>query len=106
MMRIIKLLCLLLLLNSCNKYLGVVDPDYAPSDELEDIFSNELIKSNENEISEIRKIIYPLNQLFIGDVSSIKIKKIASLDENSSMNFYEDKLYFTKKNELIIQNLN
>ena len=59
-MRIIKLLCLLLLLNSCNKYLGVVDPDYTPSDELEDIFSNELTKSNENEISDIRKIIYPI----------------------------------------------
>ena len=106
MMRIIKLLCLLLLLNSCNKYLGVVDPDYTPSDELEDIFSNELTKSNENEISDIRKIIYPSNQLTIGDVSLIEIKKIASLDENSSVYFYEDILYFTKKDELIIQNLN
>ena len=61
-MRIIKLICLLLLLNSCNKYLGVVDPDYTPSDELKDVFSNELNKSNESEISEIKKIIYPLNQ--------------------------------------------
>ncbi len=80
-MRIIKFICLLLLLNSCNKYLGVVDPDYTPSDELEDIFSNELTKSNENKISEIRKIIFPKNQLLIGDVSSIGIKKITSLEK-------------------------
>ena len=105
-MRIIKLLCLLLLLNSCNKYLGVVDPDYTPSDELEDIFSNELTKSNENEISDIRKIIYPLNQSLIGDVSLIGIKKITSLEENSSTYFDEERFYFTKKDELIIQNLN
>ena len=59
-----------------------------------------------NEISNIRKIIYPINQLFIGDINLIEIKKIASLDENSSVYFYEDKLYFTKKDELIIQNLN
>ena len=106
MMRIIKLICLLLLLNSCNKYLGVVDPDYTPSDELEDVFSNELTKSNENEISEIKKIIYPLNQLLIGDVSSIEVKKITSLEESSYVYFDEDILYFTKKDELIIQNLN
>ena len=104
-MRIIKILCLLFLLNSCNKYLGVVDPDYAPSDKLDDIFSNELNKSNENEISEIKKIIYPLNQLSIGDVSSIVIKKITSLEEGSFIYFNENIFYFTKKDDLIIQNL-
>ena len=38
-MRIIKILCFLFLLSSCNKYLGVVEPDYNPTDELKDIYT-------------------------------------------------------------------
>ena len=92
-MRIIKLLCLLFLLNSCNKYLGVVSPDYNPSDDLEDIFSNELLTSNESEISEIKKIIYPSNQSLLGDINSIEIKKIASLEKSSFIYFDQDILF-------------
>ena len=42
-MRIIKLLCLLFILSSCNKYLGVVDKDYIPTGKLDDIFANAII---------------------------------------------------------------
>jgi len=104
-MRIIKILCFLFLLSSCNKYLGVVEPDYNPTDELKDIFTNNLNKSNQTEISEIKKIIYPSDDFFVSDINSIEIKKIISLEQNSSIYFEKDNVYFTKKDQLIIFNL-
>jgi len=74
-MRIIKLLCLLFILSSCNKYLGVVDKDYIPTEELDDIFANDIDRSNQTGILEIKKIIYPSDNFQVGDISSIKIKK-------------------------------
>ena len=104
-MRIIKLLCLLFILSSCNKYLGVVDKDYIPTEELDDIFANDIDRSNQTEILEIKKIIYPSDNFQVGDISSIKIKKIISLDESSAIYFEKDKIYFTKQGELIIFDL-
>ncbi|MDG2165907.1 MAG: hypothetical protein P8L26_03120 [Alphaproteobacteria bacterium] len=104
-MRIIKVLCFLFLLSSCDKYLGVVEPDYNPTDELKDIFTNNLNKSNQTEISEIKKIIYPSDNFFVSDINSIEIKKIVSLEESSSIYFEKDNVYFTKKDKLIIFNL-
>ena len=104
-MRIIKLLCLLFILSSCNKYLGVVDKDYIPTEELDDIFANDIDRSNQTEILEIKKIIYPSDNFQVGDISSIKIKKIISLDESSAIYFEKDKIYFTKQGDLIIFDL-
>ena len=104
-MRIIKLLCLLFILSSCNKYLGVVDKDYIPTEELDDIFANDIDRSNQTEILEIKKIIYPSDNFQVGDISSIKIKKIISLDESSAIYFEKDKFYYTKQRNLIIFNL-
>jgi len=104
-MRIIKLICLLFLLSSCNNYLGTIDPDYTPTDELVYILSNDIIKSNKTEISEIKKIIYPSDSFLVSDISSIEIKKIVSLDENSPIYFEEDSVFFVKKENLIIFNL-
>jgi hypothetical protein len=105
-MRIIKILCLFFLLGSCNKYLGVVDQDYTPAGELKDISNDNLIKSNQSEILEIKKIIYPSNNFQIADVSSMEIKKLISLDENSSTYLNDNKFYFTRKQNLIIYDLN
>ena len=104
-MRIIKLLCLLFILSSCNKYLGVVDKDYIPTEELDDIFANDIDRSNQTEILEIKKIIYPSDNFQVGDISSIKIKKVISLDESSAIYFEKDKIYFTKQGDLIIFDL-
>ena len=104
-MRIIKLLCLLFILSSCNKYLGVVDKDYIPKEELDDIFANDIDRSNQTEILEIKKIIYPSDNFQVGDISSIKIKKVISLDESSAIYFEKDKIYFTKQGDLIIFDL-
>ena len=106
MMRIISLLCLLFLLSSCNKYLGVVDPDYKPTNELDDIFSNDIIKSSQTKISEIKEIIYPSDNFQIGDISSIEIKKIISISENSSIYFEDNNVYLTINENLIIFDLN
>jgi hypothetical protein len=104
-MRIIKVLCFLLLLSSCDKYLGVVEPDYNPTDELKDIFTNNLDKSYQAEISEIKKIIYPSDNFYISDINSLEIKKIISLEGSSSIHFEKDNVYYTKKDKLIIYNL-
>ena len=39
-MKKIKFLIFLLALSSCNKYLGSVDPDYTPTNEVTEIFSD------------------------------------------------------------------
>ena len=39
-MKKIKFLILFIALTSCNQYLGTVDPDYTPSNEVTEIFSN------------------------------------------------------------------
>ena len=44
-MKKIKFLIFLLVLSSCNKYLGTVDPDYTPTNEVTEIFSG-LDKNN------------------------------------------------------------
>jgi hypothetical protein len=104
-MRIIKLLCFFFLLSSCNKYLGVVDPDYVPKSELDDIFLKN-IESSQTEILEIKKIIYPSNNFQIVDISSMEIEKLISLEENSSIYFEVDNVYFTKNQTLVIYDLN
>ena len=105
-MRIIKLLCFFFFLSSCNKYLGVVDPDYVPTSKLEDIFLKNINKSNQTEILEIKKILYPPNNYQIIDISSMKVKKLISVDENSSIYFEDDRFYFTRNQKLIIYDLN
>ena len=39
-MKKIKFLIFLLALSSCNQYLGTVDPDYTPTNEVTEIFSD------------------------------------------------------------------
>ena len=39
-MRLIKFFFFLFLLSSCNKYFGVVEPDYSPSKGVAEIFSS------------------------------------------------------------------
>ena len=49
-MKKIKFIIFLLALSSCNKYLGTVDPDYTPTKEVTEIFSD---FKNDNYISDI-----------------------------------------------------
>ena len=57
-MKKIKFLIFLLALSSCNQYLGTVDPDYTPTNEVIEIFSN-LDKNNLRSEVEFGDIIFP-----------------------------------------------
>ena len=57
-MKKIKFLIFLLVLSSCNQYLGTVDPDYIPRNEVTEIFSNTQDDGNYSPV-EFDHIIYP-----------------------------------------------
>ena len=57
-MKKIKFLIFLLALSSCNQYLGTVDPDYTPTNEVTEIFSD-LDKNNLRLDVEFGDIIFP-----------------------------------------------
>ena len=46
-MKIVKLFGFLLLLTSCNQYLGTIEPDYIPQNEVEEVFLNKTRGSRE-----------------------------------------------------------
>ena len=90
-MKKIKFLIFLLALTSCNKYLGTVDPDYTPSNEVNEIFSNfqnDSINSN----VDFGNIIYPINVNPAFSINDLKIDKIISTDKNSVINFLFGKI--------------
>ena len=58
-MKKIKFLIFLLALSSCNQYLGTVDPDYTPTNEVTEIFSDlDEINNLRSEV-EFGDIIFP-----------------------------------------------
>ena len=57
-MKKIKFLILLLALPSCNQYLGTVEPDYTPTNEVTEIFSD-FDKNNLRLDVEFGDIIFP-----------------------------------------------
>ena len=97
-MKLIKLLSFLFILSSCNQYLGTLEPDYIPINKTEEVFENDMINQNKNEFSELKQVIFPYSNLSITDKNLKKIKKIISLDENSSVSIQKDKIFFSKNN--------
>ena len=94
-MKKIKFLLIFIVLSSCNKYLGSVDPDYIPSNELTDIFSNINFDINNVEVN-IGEIIYPKK---VDQSISINIQEIHTIfnaDKKSMFNFFNDKIYLSK----------
>ena len=62
-MKIVKLIGFLLLLSSCNQYLGTVEPDYIPKNEVEEVFLNKTLTLESNDEFKIGKVLYPDNCL-------------------------------------------
>ena len=89
-MKLIKLLSFLLILTSCNKYFGIIEPDYIPINETEEVFGNNIVIQKNSNILELDKIIYPFTDFLINENGLIKIKKIISLNETSSINIQND----------------
>jgi hypothetical protein len=105
-MKLIKLLSFLLILSSCNKYLGTVEPDYTPINKTEEVFEKNIINQSEIKFSDLEQVIYPYAYSSINDSHLKKIKKIISLDENSSVSIQKDKIFFSKNDIVSVFNIN
>ena len=98
-MKIVKLFSFLLLLTSCNQYLGTVEPDYIPQNEVEEVFLNKTRALESDDEFKIGEVFYPDDKKF--DLKEIlDFKKIASIDKNSQFLILENEIYYNKKNDL------
>ena len=97
----IKYLVYLVVLSSCNQYLGTVDPDYTPKNEITEIFTN--YKNDLNELNvDIGNIIFPhpINSLL--DINKLKIDKIINTDEDSIICLINDKIILSKDKSIYL----
>ena len=94
-MKKIKFIIFLLALSSCNKYLGTVDPDYTPTKEVTEIFSD---FKNDNYISDIEfgDIIFPKAINPYININNLEIEKIINTNKNSKVNFVNDNIIVSK----------
>ena len=63
-MKIVKLFGFLLLLTSCNQYLGTIEPDYIPQNEVEEVFLNKTQALERNDEFKICEVFYHENKKF------------------------------------------
>jgi hypothetical protein len=102
-MKIVKLIGFLLLLSSCSQYLGTVEPDYIPKNEVEEVFLNKTLPLESNDEFKIGKVFYPDNKKF--DLNKpFEIKKVANIDKKSQFLILENEIYYNKKNDLVSLN--
>ena len=94
-MKIVKLFGFLLLLTSCNQYLGTIDPDYIPQNEVEEVFLDKTQATESYDEFKIGKVFYPENKKF--DLNeTLDFKKIASIDKNSQFLILENEIYYNE----------
>ena len=89
-MKKIKFLIFLLALSSCNQYLGTVDPDYTPTNEVTEIFTD-LDKNNLRLDVEFGDIIFPKAVNPSLNINTLEIEKITNINKNSIVNFLDEK---------------
>ena len=94
-MKKIKFLIFLLALSSCNQYLGTVDPDYTPTNEVTEIFSD-LDKNNLRSDVEFGDIIFPKAVNPSLNINNLEIEKIININKNSIVNFLNEKIIVSK----------
>ncbi len=90
-MKKIKFIIFLLAISSCNQYLGTVDPDYTPTNEVTEIFSD-LDKSNLRSEVEFGHIIFPKAINPSLNINNLEIEKIINTNKNSVVNFLDEKI--------------
>ena len=83
-----------------------MEPDYIPVNETEEVFGNNIKIQKNSNISELDKIIYPFTNILINENSLIKIKKIISLSESSSINIQKDLIFYSNNDILSQYNIN
>ncbi len=100
-MKNIKFFIFFLVLSSCNQYLGKVTPNYIPTNETKEIFLNSQIVSNKLSVNH-GDIIYPkfISKNLI--INNSEIYKIAELDENSAIGFFDHQIYISKDNYIYV----
>jgi len=100
-MKKIKYLIFLLALSSCNQYLGTVDSDYTPLKEVTEIYSKIQFENSNIEVNS-EDIIYPniTNQSL--SINNFEINKIINVDKDSVINFFNDKIYISKKTSVYV----
>ncbi len=105
-MKKIKFLILFIALTSCNQYLGTVDPDYTPSNEVTEIFSNAQNDTYNSKV-DFGNIIYPREINLALSINNLKLDKIMNTDRNSVVNFLYDKIILSKDKKIyLIDNKN
>ncbi len=105
-MKKIKFLILFIALTSCNQYLGTVDPDYTPSNEVTQIFSNAQNDTYNSKV-DFGNIIYPREINPAISINNLKLDKIMNTDRNSVVNFLYDKIILSKDKKIyVIDNKN
>jgi hypothetical protein len=105
-MKKIKFLILFIALTSCNQYLGTVDPDYTPSNEVTEIFSNAQNDTYDSKV-DFGNIIYPKEINPALSINNLKLDKIMNTDRNSVVNFFYDKIILSKDKKIyVIDNKN
>ena len=100
-MRLIKLFFFLFLLSSCNKYLGVVEPDYSPSRGVTELFSSNTNIVDLKEDINFGTTKYPFSKSFNENINFLKLQKIANINENTKVYSNNDNIFYSKKNLLI-----
>ena len=104
-MKIVKLIGFLLILSSCNQYLGTIEPDYIPSNDIEEVFLNNAIVLDNNEEFKIGEVLYPSDKKF-NFKNSIDFQKVTTIDKKTNFLFLENEIYYNKKNDLYSLNKN
>ena len=100
-MRLIKLFFFLFLLSSCNKYLGVVEPDYSPSRGVTELFSSNTNIVDLKEDINFGTTKYPYSKSLNENINFLKLQKIANINEKTKVYSNNDNIFYTKKNLLI-----
>jgi len=105
-MKKIKLIIFFIALSSCNQYLGTIDTDYTPTNEVSEIFSNAQYDAYISEV-EFGDIIFPSITSSSLKINNLKIDKIANTDRNSVISFLHGKIILSKdKNVYVIDKNN
>ena len=104
-MKKIKFLIFLLILSSCNQYLGTVDPDYTPTNEVTEIFSDPKIDNSMSEV-ELGSIIFPRAVNPSLNINNLEIEKIININKNSKVNFVKEKIVVSKGETIYLIDIN
>ena len=100
-MKKIKFIIFFIALSSCNQYLGTIDPDYTPTNEVNGIFSNAQNDTYNSEV-EFGNIIFPSIANSSFTIDNLKIDKITNTDRNSVISFLNGKIILSKDKNIYV----